>query len=309
MISSFVYGDFLAKLNLEELVNSRFIEATVRGGFGHVFRRITCINKGEDCDKCQFNETCIFRFVFDTQPPENTIRMRKYNKIPRPFTLSVVPEGDRTFIVNVKLFGDSIKYLPYFVNSFMTLGKIGLGRERTEFELGEVVDVTSEKLLFKDGKHTKNRPIARKFNLNLHEGCNSEKVKINLISPLSIRKNGKELFRIDVVSFIMTMLRRIGNLCYFHQGIEIEIDYKALKKKAAGLELIEDNTYPVNRNRFSTRQKRSISMGGLLGNFVVMGDLSGIINYLKLGEIIHVGRGTTFGQGKFKMEVLNGVEQ
>ena len=304
MDNSFVYGDFLLRMKLDELIGSRFIEATIRGGFGHVFRRITCINKGEDCDNCQFNETCVFRFVFDTQPPANSSRMRKYNKVPRPFTLFVISDTPKAFDVNIKLFGNSVKYLPYFTNSFIALGNIGLGKERTKFELQQVQDLTSGNLLFEEGKHTNNRPLNREFDLNDKNLRGPEKLQIHLETPLSLRKNGSQLIQIDFDSFIMTLMRRIGNIFYFHQGIEADIDYKHIKKLASEVEVIEDETIPVSRSRYSTRQNQKFNMDGILGNFTVFGNLNEIYKYLKLGEVIQVGRGTTFGQGKYKLEVL-----
>jgi len=42
-------------------------------------------------------------------------------------------------------------------------------------------------------------------------------------------------------------------------------------------------------------------MGGLVGRAKFKGDFTNIYSYLKLAEIIHAGKGTVFGLGKYKI--------
>jgi len=49
-------------------------------------------------------------------------------------------------------------------------------------------------------------------------------------------------------------------------------------------------------------------LGGLLGNFEVQGKFRELLPYLYLGEIIHVGKSTSFGFGKYQMQIIKKEE-
>jgi CRISPR/Cas system endoribonuclease Cas6 (RAMP superfamily) len=43
-------------------------------------------------------------------------------------------------------------------------------------------------------------------------------------------------------------------------------------------------------------------MGGLVGRVTYEGDLSDYLPLLALGELVHVGKGTVFGNGQYQIE-------
>lgn len=43
-------------------------------------------------------------------------------------------------------------------------------------------------------------------------------------------------------------------------------------------------------------------MGGLVGSVTLNGELAGLIPYLKLGRLFHVGKGTSLGLGMFTID-------
>ena len=46
-----------------------------------------------------------------------------------------------------------------------------------------------------------------------------------------------------------------------------------------------------------------MSLGGVTGTVTYEGDLSDFIQLLRLGEYVHVGKGTSFGLGKYEIYV------
>lgn len=56
-------------------------------------------------------------------------------------------------------------------------------------------------------------------------------------------------------------------------------------------------------DRYSKRQQRKVTLGGLLGTLDIEGEIdAGLAALLRAAEILHVGKGATFGLGKIEVE-------
>ncbi|MBU2578468.1 CRISPR system precrRNA processing endoribonuclease RAMP protein Cas6, partial [Patescibacteria group bacterium] len=47
-----------------------------------------------------------------------------------------------------------------------------------------------------------------------------------------------------------------------------------------------------------------MKMGGFMGEITFEGDIDPFMHLIKAGEILHVGKGTSFGLGKYEMRVV-----
>jgi hypothetical protein len=105
--------------------------STLRGGFGHAFRRIVCALKGKECTDCLLRDQCIYAYVFETPVPDDAQMMRKYTVAPHPFILEPSVKNQRTYkegedlSFGLTLIGRATDYLPYFIYTFDELGRIG----------------------------------------------------------------------------------------------------------------------------------------------------------------------------------------
>jgi hypothetical protein len=68
--------------------------STLRGGFGHAFRRVVCAIKSRECTDCLLKEKCVYSYIFETPPSADTKIMRKYKSAPHPFIIEP-PTGQR----------------------------------------------------------------------------------------------------------------------------------------------------------------------------------------------------------------------
>ncbi|MGB9606676.1 MAG: CRISPR system precrRNA processing endoribonuclease RAMP protein Cas6, partial [Bryobacteraceae bacterium] len=55
--------------------------------------------------------------------------------------------------------------------------------------------------------------------------------------------------------------------------------------------------------RTSGRQKRPVAMDGVIGALEATGDLTPLMPYLRAGEWLHVGSGTSMGMGRYTLSV------
>src|SRR5437868_13594220 len=70
-----------------------FAGATLRGGFGHVFKRTVCIWPPGECPRCLLKNTCSYPYIFETAPPPGATKLRSLDQIPRPFVIEPPEEN------------------------------------------------------------------------------------------------------------------------------------------------------------------------------------------------------------------------
>ena len=79
-------------------------------------------------------------------------------------------------------------------------------------------------------------------------------------------------------------------------GLEAEIE------KSKEIRVQKENLSWFDWERYSNRQETRMMMGGFLGSITFEGDFEAFLPFLLLGECIHVGKGTSFGLGKYEIE-------
>lgn len=79
---------------LEALDLPAYLGSTLRGAFGHVFRRIACL--APQGGPCPAPQTCPYHFVFEPAPPPDAVALSSLDDIPRPFVIAPPPAAKRT---------------------------------------------------------------------------------------------------------------------------------------------------------------------------------------------------------------------
>ncbi|MBF8276366.1 MAG: hypothetical protein HW390_1439 [Candidatus Brocadiaceae bacterium] len=127
------------------------------------------------------------------------------------------------------------------------------------------------------------------------------KITISLRTPLRIRFDGQITDSLEFHVLLRNLLRRISSLSYFHCGKKLDMDFRGLIENARAVKQTASDIHWYDWSRYSTRQEEWMSLGGILGNVSYGGDLSEFMTLLRLGEYIHVGKGTSFGLGKYEV--------
>lgn len=231
-----------------------------------------------------------------------------------------MPGEDITF--GLVLVGRAIDYLPYFIVVLREPGAAGLGRGRKKCFLKEVLAVNplrGEKARI----YSEADPLVRKIDMIIRGSDIPGLLAIEQRNPL-ILENAASVYRpsrltvnyltmtrlkyeesyVDRVEFhilIRSLLRRFSSLAYFHHGEELKLDFTGLIDRARQVRLVEDHTAWVDWERFSSRQDTRMKMGGVVGKAVYEGDLDIFLPLLRLGELVHVGKGAVFGMGKYQI--------
>ena len=126
-------------------------------------------------------------------------------------------------------------------------------------------------------------------------------MRLNFITPTRIKFGGKYTDNVEFSIIFRNLLRRISLLSYFHCNEELDLDYKGMIKKAEEVRTLEKDVRWIDIERYSTRQGRRMKIGGFVGEAFYEGELSPFLPFLRLGEFVHLGKGTSFGLGKYRI--------
>ena len=316
MLDHFTFAKFRFTIRAEEeIFLPSYKGAVFRGGFGYVFKKIVCVQRArKDCTDCILHRSCVYSYIFETSPPEDTKVLRLYRTIPHPFVIEpplsgdrIIKQGDRV-LFNLILIGKAVDYLPYFILTFAELGKQGIGRDRGKFVLekveglgengeGNIIYACEKEVLQND------YPLLEASQLNHTEDKNNNnQIELKFLTPFRVRFEGKITDNIKFHVILRNLIRRISSLLYFHCGRELECDFKTYIEEAEKVKTISNDLQWFDWERYSTRQKQKMTLGGVLGQVKYEGNLEPFAQFLRLGEYIHVGKGTSFGLGQYQIK-------
>lgn len=285
----------------------------LRGGFGTVFKETVCVVEHRDCARCLLRSRCAYPYVFDTPVPEDATRLRKYPAAPHPFVFlppleeKTLYRPGETLAFDLTLIGKGADFLPYFIYTFERLGeRRGLGKGRGRFSVESAVWLSpqGEETLIYDGSA---KTLRNSFRLVTVQDLCSELSTLHLLTlhfltPTRLVYTEALTPVPDFHILIRTLLRRLSNLAYFHCGTELNLDFRGLITAAEQVETETSDLHWYDWERYSARQDARMKLGGFVGRVTYRGDLHFFLPLLRLGEVVHVGKGTSFGLGKYEIQ-------
>jgi CRISPR-associated endoribonuclease Cas6 len=318
-LSHFKFARFQFVLKAEDCIHlPAYKGSTFRGAFGYAFKKIVCVNREKACESCLLKEKCVYSYVFETPPPSETSKMRKYPFAPHPFVITPPLEEKRTYRENdtlcfqLTLIGKAIDFLPYFIYTFDELGKMGIGKGKGRYQLEEVeaihvierTKVTDEEgMLIYSGKDKTLKNNFKVLGVDDLKSFHSSPFTLHLrfLTATRLKFDGKLSPTLQFHILFRNLLRRISLLSYFHCGEELDLDFKGLIEGSREVKVQQENLSWFDWERYSNRQETKMKMGGFIGSITFEGDLEKFMSFLLLGEYIHVGKGTSFGLGKYEI--------
>jgi CRISPR-associated endoribonuclease Cas6 len=287
--------------------------STLRGGFGAVFKETVCVVEHHDCQRCLLRARCAYPYVFDTPVPETATRMRKYVAAPHPFVLlpSLEPKrhyepGER-FSFDCTLIGKGAEFLPYFIYTFERLGtQHGIGKGRGRFSLESVswLAPAGEPVVIYQGTDQVLHNTFRLLDLrDLTAPANVEHgLTLRFLTPTRVVYGGSLTDKPAFHVIVRALLRRLSNLAYFHCDTELSLDFCALIAAAEQVMTVSRRLRWYDWERYSARQDTRMKLGGFVGYATFTGELEPFLPLLRLGAMVHIGKGTSFGLGKYEVE-------
>ena len=288
--------------------------STLRGVFGHAFKQVVCAQQHQECAACLLRLDCPYASVFESRPPDDANIKRLQTAIPRPFVIEP-PLTERIrfspgeeIAFRLVLVGRAIDLLAYFVVAFQEAGRMGIGKGRGRYELTRVETVPWDECPVETvyTHELRSSIIKRDCTLCFPELVERAKVlatdgtvALDFITPTRIKHRGKWLSRPEFGPLVRTLLQRISSLVNFHCGERWDYDFRGAIDRAADVKITDSRIRWGDWERYSSRQDQRVKLGGFMGPVTYTGDVAEFMPLLLAGSMIHVGKGTIFGNGLF----------
>lgn len=300
----------------------------LRGVIGAALKKIACPFPGRQCEECVLAARCVFWQVFRTPIPQG-MRLGG-NFAPHPFVISPGGFGKREYEIGERLtfwltlVGGAVPLLPYFIAAAQLAGERGLGKERVPFGIAAVRGLSRDGLWTDVWPMDKLRQAPALTWRDLVGGirARAESAAIELITPMRLQADGRVVRRLDFPLLVETLARRVDVLVRTHCGEgeaggaeETQNDNDArnggrdwrlseeIVKATGQVQWRQVEARWVQRRHWSARQGREIQLGGMLGRIELEGPLQPLLPLLRVGELLHVGKNTSYGYGWYGLEV------
>lgn len=287
-----------------------------RGLLGQGLRRTACVTRQPTCTGCLLVHSCVYSTLFETPAPAGQAA-QGYTAMPHPFVLDIDPEASTQlepgadFDLVIHLMGSAIAQVPYLIHALAGAGERGIGTTRGRFR---VCGVEREPSLGSecwesvfDAERGEYRPTA---NGTPSIPAAPDAVILHLLTPLRIKREGRFVGAAELTSpdLLRILYRRLRRLAELYGGDPDGFDARGLDTLAASLRLTPQRLHWHEWTRFSSRQNTLMQMGGLIGDILLDGpSVADVWAALWLGQWTHVGKGTAFGLGGYRVHAATPI--
>jgi len=287
----------------------RYPGSAWRGALGHALKRTVCVVRNTACNDCLLKNNCAYTYIFETPPPPNSSKMRKYTAAPHPFVLQFQPQSLSTthhYRLGLTLFGKGHHYLPYLIHALKKAGLDGIGAHRQVFELHHVKQLSQtgdSKIVY---QHDQLAPLMTESDITIPPM--PDNITLNIHTPMRIKHKNHYLTpqTFNFSGFFSNLIRRISMLMFFHTDTQLETDFTGLTQHAKNLDFKNRDLHWFDWQRYSSRQKTRMNMGGVIGTLELdMQNKEAFWPYLWLGQWVHVGKATSMGLGHYSIDMTS----
>ncbi|MBC2698454.1 MAG: CRISPR system precrRNA processing endoribonuclease RAMP protein Cas6 [ANME-2 cluster archaeon] len=274
-----------------------------------------CIEKRKECVQCVHRYKCIYSYVFETPIPREAKegKRSKDEYVPHPFVIEPTLDKRQYYGIedeldfHIILVGRAVDYIPYIIFAFEELGRIGIGKDKGKYSLEKVISINNnrELLIYDGNSHIQDDFYVMDSTELVRQAAqlNYQQVTFYFLTPTRIKNKGKLTIDIDFVIILRNLLRRLSRLAEVHCDEKWELEWNEL------IEMANDRVSTVSSElkwydwkRYSQRQGTKMKMGGFLGEITFEGELAEFMPFIKLGELLHMGKGTVYGLGKYEIK-------
>ena len=324
--------DILKKLDKIKLAKYRFVlkpdnfiklsgfaGSALRKALIPVFKKTTCQSPGRECKGCEIVSKCPYFICMEENISNSDHKFRRYHTPPKPFICEppvdikqFYSRKDELFF-DLILFGKALEYLPYFTASIKYLGETGIGRNLGKFKLDKIfaLNIPDNSIIAEYNKDDNNSDCEKDKEFSLaelykyfsNEDIDTHEVSISIITPLRMKLLGMDDWHLYFQSLTKNILKRIANLAYAYCDYENFLEFPGLIHNAKKIHIVKENfTWEDWRSPAMRDKNPNSRLGGFVGDIIYQGNIKDFWALLRLGEVLHIGKNTSFGFGRIQVK-------
>ena len=280
----------------------------LRGAFGTVFQRTVCNPDCPGTAACPRRDACAYAMLFEPQwrvqsGDEST------SDAPRGFLFRPTQRPDPDFgphqplHFELRLFGQAVEVAPFFIQTFQSLAHQGLHSKPVHLSAVQTLDWSGSPRgdLFAGGKLTRDQPLVLRFTDLQFPRPPTGPLRIDFLTPTWLKHDRRDQRIPSLEALICRLRARLNWLVRLYEGREWQADYTALGSLAAEAEILFCQGGWQRDARRSSRTGQTMPMAGFLGTIVYEKVHPALIRLLIIGQEIHVGRYTVWGNGAYRL--------
>ena len=277
--------------------------STLRGAFGRALRRTACMTRMKDCKDCPLRRTCPYINLFEPCPPDSH-PLQKFSQIPVPYIIEPEGWGSRIYqpgenlAFSMVLIGTAIQQLALIAYSWQQAFMHDVGHGTAELLDIQLENGNNRRSVYDED----NQKILPHDTALTIEPVKSDAASLLIHTPLRLQENGRAVPSSQVTArrLLMALVRRISLLQEFYMGKDTSTDFSGLATQA---EQVTSSLNLAWRNwiRYSSRQHQKMQLGGVIGEWRLNHLTPQLLEYLNLGQWLHVGKNASFGLGRYHL--------
>ncbi len=275
----------------------------LRGALGVIFRRIACVPHCIDAKACDIRQSCPYARVFE--PVASAPGPSGLADWPRPFVFRArhldgrkVAPGE-SFWFDLHVFSLDQNVLAYFVLTFASLAREGLGPSRGKAEL-QRVDTGAQTVY--DGSAQTVSGSVQPLSLDLTPGIDPvTHLTVEFLTPTELKHEHKIASRPEFPILFGRIRDRVATLSRLYADTELDIDYLGTNERAGKVAMTNCRVRREETERRSTKTGQSHSIGGFVGTAEYEGDLTEFLPWLAAAHWVGVGRQSVWGKGELSI--------
>lgn len=265
----------------------------IRNRFPDAFRKaIGCLTIDGGCSG---GDGCPCRYTFDQGLSTDPAALRRFQKpsLPFAFRLPLLDEDMRSADIvefSLTLAGGAANHLELYIAAV----RWALPPQLALLAIAAVAADGSRKTIAnRGGKADLSAiPVTSIEEVMGSAVAASDSLKINFLTPLRLMQGGMPLYTPAFPALAGALFRRVSSLAYYYGGVELDCDFKWLAEKSRAVSCDNSGLKWVNWGG---------ALQGVVGSATVSGDLADLLPFLRLGELLNVGKGASYGMGSYRL--------
>lgn len=316
-----------------------YASSTLRGVFGHALRHLACLTRASHCKGCAVLTNCPYPALFEPQSVPRVAGVTggmpalapyaietpfKNANLPAPKDSRYQP-GDCYSFNMVLMTPAAIHQLPLIIAAWQQAFAGGVGPLNGKAELIQVEHLAPEQ---SDAEQFDPEPFNPE-SFNREPSANSiftkakpqlqrhwaelpvplfsqaQNVQLHLQTPLRIAQQGQLIKEWDMTAslFLHHLIRRVSFQACTQQADAFTLD--DIHQLNALADQVQDGERQLSWcdwERYSSRQKQKMKLGGLIGHWQLLQVPPQLLPLVYLGQWLHVGKEVSFGLGQYQWQ-------